>query len=207
MIFDLGGVVLEWRPRAAFADLLDDDGIDRFFDDIDFAAWNRQQDGGRDWTVAEAEIARDFPHYAYLAPVYRRNYHRVVDTEIPGTAELLADLAEAGVRLLALTNWSAELFEVSYQRFPVLGRFEGIVVSGVERMLKPDREIYQVLLSRYDVDPSRAAFVDDVAANVAAAQALGLRGVQFTDAAALRGALCGFGLVLPRSGPGPYVSG
>jgi 2-haloacid dehalogenase len=209
VIFDLGGVVLDWRPRAAFADVLDEAAIDKFFADIDFPSWNRRQDGGRSWAEAEAQIVRDYPAYAHLAPTYRENYHRVVDVEIAGTADLLADLAGAGMRLLALTNWSAETFEATYERFPVLRRFEGIVVSGAERLLKPDPEIFRLLLRRYSVDPLEAVFVDDTPVNVEAAQALGMRGVRFTDAALLRRSLQGFGIGLPPPGRGssPRIGG
>jgi 2-haloacid dehalogenase len=195
-IFDLGGVVVNWQPQAAFAEVLGPAEIEQFFADIDFPAWNRLQDGGRSWDEAEAELIRDFPRYAHLAPIYRRRYHVVVNSEIPGTAELLGDLADLGVRLLALTNWSAELFDLTFPRFPVLGRFEGIVVSGTERMLKPDPEIFRVLLDRYAVDPREAVFIDDTAANVAAAQALGIRALRFTDAVRLRGQLRTVGLAV-----------
>jgi 2-haloacid dehalogenase len=207
VIFDLGGVVLNWRPRAAFTDVLDEAAIEKFFADIDFPSWNRQQDGGRSWAEAEAQVARDFPAYTHLAPLYRERYERVVDVEIAGTADLLADLGAAGVRLLALTNWSAETFWPTYDRFPVLRRFEGIVVSGAERLLKPDPEIFGVLLRRYSVDPAEAVFVDDVPENVAAAQGLGIRSVRFTDAAALRDSLRRLGLALPAGREGLRPAG
>ncbi len=198
-IFDLGGVVLEWNPRAAFADLLEDHEIERFLTDIDFLTWNSRQDAGRSWDDAEAQVAREHPGYAHLAGAYRDNFHLVVDREIPGTAAILRELAAGGTRLLSITNWSAELFDQSYPRFEVLSLFEGILVSGAERLVKPDPAIFQLLFSRYGVEPAECVFVDDTAHNVAAARELGLRAIHFTDAERLRADLAAAGLPLtPR---------
>lgn len=203
VIFDVGGVVLDWRPRAAFAQVLDDEAIGAYFAEIDFAGWNLEQDGGRSWAAAEAQLASDFPHYAHLATTYRQNFHRTIESEINGTAEVLVDLSAVGVRLLALTNFSDELFAVTYPRFPVLQLFDGIVVSGTEGLVKPDPEIFRLLLRRYRVEPGDAVFVDDTEANVDAAEELGLRGVHFTDAHQLRRSLRELGLPLGSTATPP----
>lgn len=193
-IFDLGGVVLEWNPRAAFADLLEDHEIEQFLTDIDFLTWNSMQDAGRSWDEAEEQVARDHPGYAHLAGAYRDNFHLVVDREVPGTAAVLRELAAGGTRLLSITNWSAELFDQSYARFEILSLFEGIVVSGAERVVKPDQAIFRLLFRRYGVEPAECVFVDDTARNVAAARELGLRAIQFIDAEQLRADLAALGL-------------
>jgi 2-haloacid dehalogenase len=193
-IFDLGGVVLEWNPRAAFAELLEDHEIEQFFTDIDFRTWNSLQDAGRGWDEAEAQVARDHPGYAHLAGAYRENFHLVVDREVPGTAAILRELAAAGTRLLSITNWSAELFDQSYPRFETLSLFEGIVVSGAERVVKPDPAIFRLLFSRYGVEPGECVFIDDTAHNVAAARRLGLHAIHFTEAEQLRVDLAAVGL-------------
>ena len=195
-VFDLGNVVVQWHPREAFAGLLGDAEIDAFFAEIDFANWNRLQDAGvRSWDEAEAQLVRDHPQHALLAPVYRANYDRVVRTEVAGTGALLRQLQAGGVRLLAITNWSSELFVRTRRTFEIFSIFEGIVVSGVERLLKPDPAIYKLLFTRYGIDPAEAVFIDDTVANVIAAQKLGMRGVHFTDAQTLRDTLTAFGLL------------
>jgi 2-haloacid dehalogenase len=193
-IFDLGGVVVQWNPRAAYAGLLDDDEIERFLTDTDFLTWNSLQDAGRGWDEAEAQLAREFPAYAHLARAYRDNFHLVVDREVPGTAAILRELAAGGVRLLSLTNFSAELFDQSYARFEILTIFEGIVVSGTERVVKPDPAIFRLLCTRYGVDPGESVFIDDTAHNVAAARQLGMRAMHFTGAERLRVELAALGL-------------
>jgi 2-haloacid dehalogenase len=193
-IFDLGGVVVEWNPRAAYAGLLEDEEIEAFLKDTDFLTWNSIQDAGRGWDEAEAQLALDYPAYAHLARVYRDNFHLVVDREVPGTAEILRELAAGGVRLLSITNFSAELFDQSYPRFEVLSLFQGIVVSGAERVVKPDPAIFRLLCTRYGVDPDESVFIDDTAHNVAAARQLGMRAVHFTGAEQLRVELAALGL-------------
>jgi 2-haloacid dehalogenase len=124
--------------------------------------------------------------------------------EIPGTADVLADLRAAGVRLVALSNWSAEMFPVARERFDFLAWFEGIVISGEVGANKPDRRIFEHLAEQFDIEPAAALFIDDSSANVDAATALGFRAIQFTDAAALRRELMRLGL-LPdgRAGSSP----
>jgi 2-haloacid dehalogenase len=186
LIFDLGDVVLQWHPRAAYTGLLSEDEVDAFFADIDFPSWNGLQDAGRGWDEAEAQLVRDHPRYAHLSRAFRDNYHLVVDQEVPGTAAILRELSSAGVRLLALTNWSAELFKRAYDWFEILHVFEGIVVSGVERLVKPDPAIFEVLCRRYRLDAGECVYIDDTPGNVAAARRLGMSALLFTDAEHLR---------------------
>ena len=138
VVFDLGGVVLRWDPRAVYSTAADPAEIDRFMAEVEWPEWNRSLDAGRSLADAEAELARRFPHWAHLAPVYREQNHLAISGEVEGTADLLAELRAAGVRLLALTNWSAETFTPTRARYPVLDVFEGILVSGAEKVLKPE---------------------------------------------------------------------
>jgi len=134
---------------------------------------------------------------------YRQHFAETLTGMVPGTGALIAELAQNAVHLVALTNWSAETFPHALQRFGLLRRFEGIVVSGAERLAKPDPAIFELLCRRYAVDPSRCAFVDDSPANVAAAASVGMRGIQFTDADRLRADLVDLGLLGER----PPVTG
>ncbi|MGI8870581.1 MAG: HAD family hydrolase [Mycobacteriales bacterium] len=194
LIFDLGGVVLRWDPYAAFAGVAPRDEVDRFFTDVNWRDWNLQQDAGRSWDEAEALLAAEHPRWAHLAGTYRANYDLVIPGEIDGTGPLLAELAASGVRLLALTNWSGDLFRRTRPRFPVLQHFEGIVVSGDERLVKPDPVIFRLLCARYAVDPAEAIFVDDTEKNVIGAREFGLHAIHFTGASALRDELSRLGV-------------
>jgi 2-haloacid dehalogenase len=194
VVFDLGGVLINWDPRVAFQDTLPDHEVDPFLAEIDFYALNRGIDAGRPLAEVESEVDRRFPHRAGVLAAYHRNFPQTLTGEMPGTADLVRELDAAGLRLLALTNWSAQTFPHARELFPVLGLFDGIVVSGEEQVIKPDRRIFEVLFERYDVEPSRAAYVDDSAANVTAAGELGLHAVQFADAGRLRADLAALGL-------------
>jgi 2-haloacid dehalogenase len=198
VVFDLGGVLIEWDPRVAFRDTLEPDDIEVFLDEVGFMEWNKGLDGGRPMAEAEAEIDERFPHRAGVIAAYRRNFRSTLVGEVPGTADIVRELADAGVRLLALTNWSAESFPHARDLFPVLGRFESIVVSGEERMTKPDPRIFSTTIDRHALDPVRTAYVDDSAANVAVAGSLGLQAVRFTDARTLRRDLAALGLPVSR---------
>jgi 2-haloacid dehalogenase len=120
--------------------------------------------------------------------------------EIPGTADVLAELRAAGVRLLALSNWSAETFPFARERFDFLGWFEGIVISGEVGVNKPERRIFEHLVGQFGIEPAAALFIDDSSANVDAASTLGFRTIRFTDATALRLELVRLGLLPPSAG-------
>ncbi len=195
VLFDLGGVVLQWEPERAFEQVLDAAAVPAFLARVGFDAWNRAQDAGRPFAEAEAELAARFPDDADTIRAYRRHFASTLTGEVPGTAAVLADLAAARVPLAALTNWSAETFPVAQSRFAVLDRFATIVVSGAERLAKPDPAIFRLACRRAGFEPARTVFVDDSPANVAAARGIGLTGLRFTGAARLRDDLTGLGLL------------
>jgi 2-haloacid dehalogenase len=198
VIFDLGGVLIEWDPVAAFRQVLDEADIEPFLAEIDFYEWNRGLDAGRPIDQALAEIDERFPHRLGVIAAYQDNFRDTLVGEVEGTADIVRELSDAGVRLLALTNWSAESFPHARELFPVLNLFEAIVVSGEEKVTKPDPRIFRTTIERHRLDPARTAYVDDLPANVAAAGELGLQAVQFTAARPLRRALVGLGLPLAR---------
>jgi len=185
-IFDLGGVVLSWDPVRAFSAEVDTAEARRLMSDVDFTTWNRRNDAGRRFADGEAEVADTWPEYADAITAYRRHFDRTLTGTVPGTSAIVAELARAGVRLFGLTNWSDETFPVAQRRFGILRRFEAIVVSGQEKIAKPDPRLYRLLLDRYHVDAGSAVFVDDSQANCAAAADLGVRAIRFSDADSLR---------------------
>lgn len=198
VVFDLGNVLIAWEPALAFSGVLDPDDVPAFLEEVDFPAWNHAQDSGRSWADGVAELAAAFPHHRTAIEAYVPNFASTL-RELPASTAVLHELAAGGVRLLALTNWSAELFGHARDRFAFLEEFEGIVVSGEEGVAKPDRRVFEVLLGRYRVDPRRAVFVDDSAVNVAAARSVGLHGVRFEDPPTLREDLVAAGLLPPAT--------
>lgn len=188
VVFDLGGVLIDWDPRYLYRRLLaSDEAIEAFLDEVGFPGWNYAVDAGLStWADAVDALSRSHPHHRHLIEAYPSRFAETLGGPIEGSVEVLRELHHQGVRLLALTNWSAETFPVALERFDFLALFDDIVVSGAERVAKPDPEIFALLLRRHGLDPARTLFVDDKQANVHAAGRAGLVGVLFTDAVTLR---------------------
>ncbi|HQT78394.1 MAG TPA: HAD family phosphatase [Rhodopila sp.] len=191
VIFDLGGVLIDWNPRYLYRRLFNGDEVamEHFLTHVCSPAWNHLQDGGRPFIDAEAEAIARHPHQRPLIEAWFSRFNEMIPGPIDGTVAILAELRDRNVPLYALTNWSAETYVGQPDRFDFLSWFAGIVVSGQERLTKPDPRIFRRLLDRYGIDPARAVFIDDIARNVAGAESVGLRGIQFTGAEALRQAL------------------
>ena len=196
VMFDFGGVLIDWDPVPAVAHGVGEEEARRFFAEFDFAAWNHAQDAGRTWDEGLAELEGTHPHFLAHGRAYRAHFDHALIGEIPGTAQVLRDLHASGVPLFGLTNWSHELFhDHAPQRFDFLALFEDIVVSGTEGLAKPDPAIYRLAIDRSGLTAEQLVFIDDRAENVAAAEAAGMHGIHFTDADALRSALVELGLL------------
>lgn len=190
VIFDLGGVLVDWNPRYLYRKLLPDEAaVEQFLTTVCTQAWNEKQDAGRPWAEAVAELSARYPQHRELIAAYDRRWGEMVSGAINDSVAILRELVPTGLRLLALTNWSAEKFPIARERFEFLSLFEGIVVSGEENTRKPHPDIYEILFDRFDVAPQTAVFIDDSPANVATARDLGLRAIQFTGGRALRAEL------------------
>lgn len=194
VVFDLGQVLVRWDPYEPFAERWTRAEWEAFSAEIDFPAFNHEQDAGR--TIADAVAAlRDIhPHRVADFEHYITNFARSLGGPVPGTTEIVDELREAGVRVLGLTNWSAETFHEAARSAPVIDRLESILVSGEVGLAKPDPAIYELLVERYGLDPARTVFTDDSPANVRAAAETGLVALHFTDAARLRTELRELGL-------------
>jgi len=195
VVFDLGGVLIAWDPRLLYRTLLPEDEIEAFLAEVEFLEWNHHQDAGRPFAEAVDEHARRFPHRRELLAAYFERFPETLAGAIDGTVEILEELDTSGVRLLALTNWSAETFDHARQRFDFLTRFEDILVSGEVRIAKPDPRIFALLLERYGLDPASTVYVDDAQKNVAAGEAAGLRSLRFETPEQLRADLTELGLL------------
>lgn len=196
VVFDLGNVLIDWDPYPAIAAGVGPEEARRFLEaeDFDFMAWNHGPDSGDTWSAAEDAVRRSHPHWADHALAYRAHFLESLLGEVPGTGDVVRDLHAAGVRLFALTNWSHELYPHAPARFEVLGLFDDVVVSGTEKVAKPDPRVFAILAERSGLPLEQLVFVDDKQANVDAAAALGMQAILFTDAAALRTELRSSGL-------------
>jgi len=196
VVFDLGGVLVDWDPRHLYRDLFDDpDEMESFLAEVTTAERNAHQDAGRPWAEAVELLVAEHPKRRELIEAFHRRWPEMLAGEIPGTVDVLADLRAAGVRLVALSNWSAETFPLARERFDFLAWFEGIVISADVGVNKPDPRIFAHLIEQFCIEPTDALFIDDLSANVETASALGFRSIQFTDATALRLELIRLGLL------------
>lgn len=197
VVFDIGGVLIEWDPRHLYRKLFEDDerAMENFLSEVCSPGWNLEQDRGRAWEDAVRELTQRHPDKAELIAAYHLRWEEMVPGPIPGTPDLLRILKEQGTPLYAITNFSAEKLALARRRFDFLNLFEGMIVSGEERMVKPDPAIYRRLLGRYGLDAPETLFIDDVARNVEAARAVGMQALHFTGADVLRRDLAGLGLL------------
>ena len=189
VVFDLGGVVVQWDPVPAVAAAVGQERAERFVHggEFDFAAWNRAQDAGRSFADAEAAALATHPEFAEEIAAYRPNFARALTGLVPGTAEILGALHGRGVRVVALTNWSAETIHHGPEAFPdVFAHFDDVVVSGAEGIAKPDPEIFRILAGRLGHPLDGVVYVDDSVRNVDAARAAGMDAVHFVGADGLR---------------------
>jgi 2-haloacid dehalogenase len=196
VVFDLGGVLIDWDPRYLYRSLFHDERqMETFLSTVATPEWNERQDLGRPFADGIAELADAFPQHADLIAAYRARWDEMLAGEIEGATYLLEELFEVDVPLYALTNWSAETFPVARRRFPWLGRFRGVIVSGEEGIGKPDPRIFELVLSRFGLRAGRTLFVDDLQVNLDAAERCGFQTLRFTTSEQLRAHLAGEGLL------------
>jgi 2-haloacid dehalogenase len=195
VVFDLGGVLLDWDPRHLYRKLIDDpDELADFLARICTAEWHHAHDLGVPILESCRELAREHPEYAELIMAWAERGEEMIAGQIDGTVEVLADLSRAGVRCLALSNMEAETFPLRRERFAFMRYFSGCVISGLEGVAKPDPAILKLLLTRYQLDPARTVFIDDKPDNITAAKQVGLTAIRFADPGQLRGDLGALGL-------------
>ena len=199
-IFDIGGVLIDWNPRYMYRKLFGSDqaAMERFLSTICTQSWNEQQDAGRTFAEGSAVLKKAHPGQSELIDAWFTRYEEMLGGPIADSVSVLAELKAGGVPLYALSNWSTETFPVALRRFEFLHWFQGVLLSGEARILKPDPRLFQLLLRRYTIDAGQAVYVDDHAKNVEAARKLGMHGIHFTDSATLRAELARVGLLKSR---------
>ncbi|OJV34564.1 MAG: hydrolase [Sphingomonas sp. 67-36] len=198
VIFDVGHVLYDWDPRVLYQRLIpDDEALDVFLDEICTREWHFQHDRGRDFAETSAELIARHPDHADLIAAWGPRFAEQIPGPMPGMPALVADLDSAGVPLYAITNFSHEFFPPFRAREAALfDRFRDIVVSGEEKLMKPDAAIYRLALDRFGVAAADAVFVDDRQANVDGAAAVGMHALLFTGADRLRADLRAFGFAI-----------
>ncbi|WP_176591741.1 HAD family phosphatase [Sphingobium sp. EM0848] len=197
VIFDVGNVLYRWNPRVLHERLIDDDqALDALLRDVVTTDWHFQHDQGRPFAETSAELIARHPDRADLIRLWGEKFVDSVGPAVTGMPEIVRDLHGAGVALFAITNFSAEFWTPFHAREAALfAPFRDIVVSGVEKLVKPDPAIYRLALDRFGLRAEQALFIDDRAENIVAAQAQGMYGHLFRDAAMLRRELALLGLL------------
>lgn len=183
IIFDLGGVLIDWNPRYVYRTIFKtEDEIDWFFENVCTSDWNEEQDAGRLLSEATEELVTKHPQWEMEIRAYYGRWDEMLGGAIPESVEIFRKLKQnKELKFYALTNWSAETFPVALERFEFLQWFDGIVVSGVEKSRKPFPEFYQKLLDKFKVNPEQAILIDDNLRNVKAGEALGINGIHFIN--------------------------
>jgi 2-haloacid dehalogenase len=197
VVFDLGGVLIDWNPRYLYRKLFngDEQAMEHFLAHVCNGPWNLAQDAGRTWAEAIETLSAEHPQQRAMISAYRERWDEMLNGPVAGTVEILAELKAKGTPLYALTNFSAETFPIARERYEFLGWFRDILVSGQEKLIKPDRRIYELLLSRNGLAAAESVFIDDAAHNVEGAKAAGMAALHFQTPAKLRTDLVSMGVL------------
>ena len=182
VVFDFGGVLLDWNPRYFYKSIFNDDQkMEYFLQNIATSTWNAQMDKGRSFEECMKELAEQYPEYKDPIMLYRKGWETMLKGPIESGMRVLDAVMNAQkFKVYGLTNWSAETFPSTFNKYKFLQKFEGIVVSGEEQMIKPEKGIYLTLIERYNLVPEETFFMDDNIQNVETALSRGLNAVQFT---------------------------
>jgi 2-haloacid dehalogenase len=196
VVFDLGGVLIDWNPRHLYRKLFAEEAaMEAFLATVCTQAWNERQDAGRSFSEGAAQLSAQHPHHAALIHAYGTRFDEMMKGPIDGSVAILMALHDRGVPLYALSNWSAETYPLAVKRFDFLKLFHGTVISGEVGVIKPDPRIFRTLLERHRIEADDAVYIDDNPRNAEAARALGIHGIHFTGPGGLRRELEGLRLL------------
>ena len=187
VIFDLGGVLIDWDPRHLYRKLFHNEvAMEQFLATVCTHEWHRHHDRGRSFAEGARRLKLEHPDKAVLIDAFGARADEMIGGAIHGSVEILDELRQRHVPIFALSNWPAESFHLARQRFDFLGWFSDILISGEVGVIKPDPRIFEIALARFAIDPDRAVYIDDVPANAEAAAAFGIHAIHYTSPAALR---------------------
>jgi 2-haloacid dehalogenase len=195
VVWDFGGVLFDWDPAHLYRKVFDDEAeLEHFLTVVCPRDWHYQHDAGARFADTLPVRRAQFPEHAAAIDVYLERYVEMIGGAVPGMHELVDELRRNGIRQYGLTNMPEEPWPAIEAAWPLVSELDGVVVSGVEKLVKPDPAIFRLLAERFELDPARAVFVDDVARNVDAAIACGFQGIVCTDAPQVRAELRALGL-------------
>jgi 2-haloacid dehalogenase len=198
VVFDLGGVLIDWDPRYVYRSLFSDPlEMEKFLATVCTADWHRTHDLGADIRRSCEELARRHPEYRDMIMAWAERGEEMAIGQFDDTVAVLGDLTVSGMPCYALSNMEPEAFRIRRSRFPFMDWFDAHVISGIEGVAKPDRRIFEILLRRHGLRPQATVFIDDQARNVNAARELGLQALNFSSAAQLRRDLSALGVAVP----------
>jgi len=191
IIFDFGGVLVGWDPRNLYRRYFPEQpqAMEDFLSEVNFMEWNAQQDKGRSFEEGVAMLSQQFPHHAELIRAYHENWLESITGRIEGTVEILRELKKKGYAVYALSNWSAETFPIVRHEFNFMDLFDGVILSGEVKLIKPDPAIYELCLQMVGKSARECLFIDDSYANIIAANKLGFDTVHFISPEQLKGEL------------------
>ncbi len=187
IIFDFGGVLIDWNPRYLYRQMFNQEAeMEWFLNNICTSEWNLKIDCGKPFADSVHELSTEHPGWAKEIAAFQHGWEQMLGGAIAPSVEILEELQAAGYKIYGLTNWSAETFPIAFERFRFLQTLDGIVVSGTEKLVKPDPAIFKVLLDRFNLEAESCLFIDDNLHNIAAAGKLGFETIHFTDPSGLR---------------------
>jgi 2-haloacid dehalogenase len=187
IIFDYGNVLLEWNPRLVYRPYFNDEAtMEQFLNEVGFMEWNAQQDKGRSFAEGVAVLSQEFPQHARLIQAYHDYWRDSIGEAYWDTVEILKQLKQAGYRLYGLSNWSAETFPLVRARYDFFDLLDDMVISGEVGFVKPEPEIYQIMLDKIGKPAEECLFIDDSLPNIQQAEKLGFVGIHFQSAEQLR---------------------
>ena len=197
IIFDLGAVLIDWNPRYMYKTMFNDEAeMEKFLAEVTTSDWNEEQDAGRSLSDGTEWLVNKNPQHEELIRAFYGRWEEMLGEAFHDTVEIFRRLKESGkYKIYALTNWSGETFPVAFERFDFLKWFDGIVVSGTEKMRKPTPEFYHILLDRYHVKAEESLFIDDNYRNILAAEKIGINCIHFTSAEKLEKELSSLKLI------------
>lgn len=182
VVFDFGGVLVDWNPRYLYRNVFDsEEEMEYFLGNICTEAWNMEQDAGRSLKEGTEVLVQQYPEHEPLIRRYYDEWELMIRDEIHENTRLIQPLKEQGYRVLGLTNWSAETLPIAKQQFDFFDALEGMVVSGEEKVVKPDERIYQILIKRFGILPQNSLFIDDNINNIHAANSIGFQTIHVKD--------------------------
>lgn len=196
IVFDFGGVLIDWNPRNLYKKIFSSETeMEWFLENICTTEWNLRIDAGKPFAVSVAERSSQYPEWTAEIEAFHKRWPEMLGGEIPGTVEILEEIIQKGYKVYGLTNWSAETFPIAQGRYPSLNLMDGIVVSGEEKLIKPDPEIFRVLLEKYNLNAENCIFIDDNLHNIEASRKLGFEAIHYKDPDGLRDALSWLGVL------------